>query len=131
MREFLPFDKAIAKHGRQSGIYRIYASSNGKLLYVGKTEDFRRRMVQHRNMKPWFKNVAINFEPCPVNELNVRESEAIRSAAQMFKLHNISQNTNKPGTKQKVISALVTNPSGVAKLTNDLLKTINQIRSVF
>jgi hypothetical protein len=81
------FDTLLSMPGYSSGIYLIACA--GEIVYVGQSWDLARRSIEslgnhyHRvtnTALPW----SIAFAPCPPDEMDERESTAIRSYAPGF-----------------------------------------------
>jgi len=81
------FDRLMSMRGYSSGIYMIACA--GEIVYVGQSWDLRRRSIEslgnlyHRVSDislPW----SIAFAPCAPEEMDERESTAIRSYAPRF-----------------------------------------------
>jgi predicted GIY-YIG superfamily endonuclease len=66
-------------------VYKMY-DETGKLLYVGMSEDVRRRLREHRKEKPWIENV-VAVEVTPYLDKNTAleaEAKAIQEDGPLF-----------------------------------------------
>ena len=70
---------------RQYALYR-FRDADGRLLYVGQTSNFGRRLQQHRNTKPWIDAVTrIDVEWFEFsNEARAAEAHAIESEHPLY-----------------------------------------------
>ena len=73
-------------------VYRLW-DANGQCLYVGMvggTRGLRERIREHRQGKPWFREVArLNYIECGPDAVNDEEK---RQIAELRPLHNIQHN---------------------------------------
>jgi predicted GIY-YIG superfamily endonuclease len=64
---------------RKVAVYRLFGA-NGELLYIGSTWDPKRRLTQHKSLKPWWPEVARSEVAWKENRQAAEEAEKLAVA---------------------------------------------------
>lgn len=87
---YRPFPGSTEPTRGQVVVYVAYAADN-TVLYVGRTKDIRRRLLQHRRLAPWWQYAThVLYLPVERGEAEATETAMIRAGEPIFNVQRRS-----------------------------------------
>lgn len=84
-----------------------HLNADGEPLYIGCTSDVEKRLLQHRYVSPWYRQIAAvkYFGPFPMREAREFEAAMIRELQPPHNYQYTEHNTTKPANRRQVREA--------------------------